>query len=315
MGVSIPARIGQILFAIQLMVSMVVAAACMKLVHLLPASKGTKESACLALTQTAWRWTLLFSPWIRCTNHPSSADWADMVKGTDVKVDKPGCPGEQCDRPLFILGNHTSFFDTLLCVMKEPTSVVMRIRTYMKSDLYNLPILGTICRCVGHFAVYFKSGEDGSFKVDASKMEAVEKQVDVHLANGGWLCFFPEGQINKNPDKLMPLRYGGFKRAYDFDAKLVSFMACGNTTVWPAKAAVGGFPGQVMYSTQILAPDGTKALAAELRKTVDADGSEEDKAKPDHQLVAEAVQGMMQKQYDVLKHSMEPALANGTKED
>jgi len=90
------------------------------------------------------------------------------------------------------------------------------------------------------------------------------------LSNHGWLCFFPEGQLNKNPDQLLPLRYGGFKKALDFDAKLMAFIAVGNAEVWPVKAAVGGFPGKVVYSAKVLTPNGCRAFAAELRKQTQA---------------------------------------------
>merc|ERR1719502_908528 len=136
----------------------------------------------------------------------------------------------------------------------------------MKAALFKMPLLGTVCKCVGHFPVYFTSDEDGVFKVDPERMKAVEENVDKHLHNGGWLCFFPEGCVNKNPDKLLPLRHGSFKRAIEFDAKLASFVAHGNWTVWPVKASVGGLPGSVRYSTKVLAPNGAKAMAAELRK-------------------------------------------------
>merc|ERR1712232_798148 len=154
-------------------------------------------------------------------------------------------------------------------------TVIKNVRTYMKNDLFNLPLLGTICRCLGHFPVYFASAEDGKFTLDVNKMESVEKDVDTHLSTGGWLSFFPEGQLNKSPDKLLTLRYGGFKRALEFDAKLTSFVAHGNPKIWPAKAAVGGFPGRVYYSTKVLAPNGTRALAAELRKKAEASASPE----------------------------------------
>jgi len=290
-------RIFQISFAGLLAGSMVWAAALCKMVYLLPLPKAFAEGICLMLTQIAWTSSVRLSPWISVTKQSSSDDWAEIISGLDGK-----------ERPLFLLGNHTSFFDTLLTVTKLPVSVLWKMRTYMKNDLFNFPILGTICRSVGHFPVFFKSDEEGTFKVDGDKMAGVEQQVNAHLGSGGWLCFFPEGAVNKNPDKLMPLRYGGFKKALDFDANLASFVTCGNPTIWPMKAAVGGFPGQIRYSTKILAPNGTKALAAELRKKAEDEAKtpeERENIPDDHKLVAHAVQVMMQSQYDELKVALE----------
>lgn len=299
------ATVFQVLFALMLAGNMIAATTMMKLASYLPLSKRKTEGIALIFTQLAWRMTLMFSPWVSTLELDNSADWGDIVKGLDTLVDKPDGSGK-CPRPLFILGNHTSFFDTLFSVIKMPSSVIWNVRTYMKGELFNMPILGTMCRCIGHFGVWFKSGEDGSFKVDETKMEAENLRVDAHLSNGGYLSFFPEGQINKNPEKLMPLRYGGFKKALEYDAKIVSFVTFGNPTIWPAKAAVGGLPGKVVYSTKMIAPNGAKALAAELRK------KEPSSDKPDQQLLSEAIQVMMQEQLDELKtkHEGKPMLSN-----
>jgi len=304
--VSVLGRIGQIGYASLLLLGMGWAAILMKLVHFLPLSKSMVEGLSLMMVQLSWRCAVLFCPWVRISKDESSDSWADATKGLEMKAltDETSTEGQppQKERPLFIISNHTSFFDTIFSVIEFPQSVLWRSRTYMKDDLYKLPILGTICRCVGHFPVYYASSDDGAYKVDTVKMEQVDKDVNKHLSNGGWLCYFPEGAINKNPDKLLPLRYGSFKKALDFDAKLVSMVSYGNTEVWPRKAAVGGFPGKVKYNVKILTPDGTRAFAAELRKKAEA---EDPNNVPENQvLVANACQVMMQKQYDDLKASM-----------
>jgi 1-acyl-sn-glycerol-3-phosphate acyltransferase len=287
---------------------MIWAAGLMKLVYLLPLSKGNKEAVCLTLVQFAWWGSLVLSPWLRYVRHPSSDNWADIMSGTDTKVvrEKPASDGSaktEVDRPLFLLGNHTSFFDTLFVCSMIPNVMVRKVRTYMKNDLFNLPLLGTICRSVGHFPVYFAAAEDGKFTLDATKMVSVEENVDKHLSTGGWLTFFPEGQLNKSPDKLLPLRYGGFKRALEFDGKLAAFVTHGNPAIWPVKAAVGGFPGRVCFSTKVLAPNGARAFAADLRKKAEAEGR--DNIPADYVLLSEAVEVMMQSQYDLVKAANE----------
>jgi len=288
---------------------MILAAGYMKLVHLLPLRKDMLEGICLMIVQFVWRCSVVFCPWIQVTQDSSDA-WADIVSGLETTTET----GERSQRPLFILGNHTSFFDTIFSAVNFPQSVLWRCRTYMKDDLFKLPFLGTVCRSVGHFPVYFAGSEDGSFKVDAERMEPVEKQVNEHLSTGGWLCYFPEGAINKNPDKMLPLRYGSFKKALDFDAKLVSMVSVGNSEVWPRKAAVGGFPGSIKYSVKTVAPNGTRALAAELRKKAEEE-EDADKVPTDAVLVANAIQVLMQKQYDDLKASLQGKCLTGKKDD
>jgi 1-acyl-sn-glycerol-3-phosphate acyltransferase len=166
----------------------------------------------------------------------------------------------------------------------------------MDKALFKLPILGTICNAIGHFPVFFTSAVEGEFKTDKDKNAKVDKDCDEHLNNGGWLCFFPEGQINKNPPVIQSFRYGGLKKAITWDARLIMFTSAGNTDVWPRKAQVGGLPGRVVYGAKALAPNGAKQLVEELKKK-EKEGEEK---KEDSVLLAEYGRDMMQKEYDAL---------------
>eukprot|EP00930_Biecheleria_cincta_P099027 TRINITY_DN90684_c0_g1_i1.p1 TRINITY_DN90684_c0_g1~~TRINITY_DN90684_c0_g1_i1.p1 ORF type:complete len:320 (-),score=70.74 TRINITY_DN90684_c0_g1_i1:22-873(-) len=271
----------------------------MKLLSFVPMEKKRYQGICLVMIQLAWRMSSLFSPWMRCTeDETTAAEWASIQQKMD-QVDKEVAKGEGKPRPLMILGNHTSFFDTLLSAQSFPTAVLWRCRTYMDSGLFKMPILSTVCRSIGHFAVHFKSTEEGVFKVDKDKNDAEDKLVNEHLDTGGWLCFFPEGTVNKDPEKLLPFRFGGMKKALETDSRLIMFVSVGNNKVWPKKAKIGGLPGRVRYGMRVLAPDGAKAFVAELRKQKDL--SEEDKAMLDHELLAKHAQIRMQAQYDKLK--------------
>lgn len=271
----------------------------MKLLSFLPMEKKKYQGICLTMIQLAWRLATLAAPWMQCTEDEATAAQWEVIQQKMAQVDQEAAKGEGKQQPLMILGNHACFFDTLLSAQVFPTSVLWRCRTYMDNALFKLPILGTICRSIGHFPVYFKSTEDGVFKVDKEKNDAVDIQVNQHLDTGGWLCFFPEGQMNKDPDKLMAFRFGGMKKALDTDSRLIMFVSVGNTTVWPKKSKIGGLPGKVRYAVRVLAPDGAKAFVAELRKRTDLD--EEDKAMEDHVLLAKHAQIRMQAQYDKLK--------------
>jgi len=292
-------------YAVGLLGNMLWTTALMNIVHLAPMSKAWKEGVCLVLTQLAWRIALLFAPWMSIQGDDDYAEqWGlvlslmDEYDSEDVREGKPR-------RPLFVLANHTSFFDTVLGVAKLPVQVLWRCRTYMAGHLFSFPILSTIGKSVGHFPVYFASDEDGVFKVDAKKMEPVEKRVDSYLQGGGWLSFFPEGQVNKNPEKIMPFRFGGMKKAIEYDARIVQMVFRGNEQVWPRKCQVGGFPGKVRYSMRPIAPDGARAFVQMAR----AEGAKEEVDIPDHAILAKRGQQLMQEQYEALAEDKQGALS------
>eukprot|EP00441_Pelagodinium_beii_P006126 CAMPEP_0197689494 /NCGR_PEP_ID=MMETSP1338-20131121/106943_1 /TAXON_ID=43686 ORGANISM="Pelagodinium beii, Strain RCC1491" /NCGR_SAMPLE_ID=MMETSP1338 /ASSEMBLY_ACC=CAM_ASM_000754 /LENGTH=290 /DNA_ID=CAMNT_0043271835 /DNA_START=1 /DNA_END=873 /DNA_ORIENTATION=+ len=285
---------------------MLLAAGAMKICSLLPLETKRYQGWCLAMIRAAWGLAAFCAPWMSCSSDPSTADEWVAIEAKMAEVDARAAAGKEPYRPLMILGNHTSFFDTLLSVTAMPLSVLWRCRTYMDAGLFKMPILSTICLSIGHFPVYFMTSEEGKFTVDKEKNEIVDKRVNEHLHSGGWLCFFPEGQVNKEPDKLMAFRFGGMKKALEFDARLVAFVSVGNAKVWPKKAKIGGLPGRVRYSMKPLAPDGAKAFVQQLRKS---DLSEEDKQMEDHVLLAKHLQIRMQTQYDSLKAEL--AAMNG----
>ncbi|CAE8584237.1 unnamed protein product [Polarella glacialis] len=289
-------------YGVCMMVNMVCAAGMMKLIGLLPLSKNLSQGLALMLTQAAWSFAIFCAPWMRCTSDDQTADEWALIQQKMAEVDAEVAAGKSDARPLMILANHMCFFDTLLSVAKMPSRVLWRCRTYMDASLFNLPILSTMCRSIGHYPVYFSSKTDGVFTVDKEKNEIEDKKVNLHLNSGGWLCFFPEGQMNSEPDTLLPFRFGGMKKALQFDARLVAFVASGSTSVWPKKCKIGGLPGSVKYSMRIIAPDGCKAFLAELRTQKDL--PEEDKKMEDHELLAKHARLRMQAQYDELKQAL-----------
>lgn len=268
----------------------------MKLLSMVSSSLDWSQGCSLMLVQFAWRTSLAFAPWIRFDADPDyDAQWKSILDAMkkyeeeDVKLGRPR-------RPLFILANHTSFLDTILGVAKMPANALWRCRTYMSAHLFRMPVLSTVCTSIGHFPVHYKSGEDGAFKVDVEKMELVEKEVNKHIESGGWLCFFPEGQMNKSPETILPFRFGGMKRALQTDARLVSLVFRGNPKVWPRKAAVGGYPGKVRFSMIPFASNGARDFVTQCRD----EGVAEDAEFEDHVLLSRRAQDIMQKQYDAL---------------
>mmetsp|Transcript_10620 Transcript_10620/g.20141 ORF Transcript_10620/g.20141 Transcript_10620/m.20141 type:complete len:304 (+) Transcript_10620:48-959(+) len=292
-------KVAQASFAFTLLLNMLWSALLCKVLLLLPLDRRTRGKYAIAVVQLAWKISLFFAPWMKCQANTefSSAcqEFAAQIKNSD----KSRAEGADF-HPTFLLGNHTSFLDTILTVSKLPASVAVRARTYMGAHLFNLPLLSTVCVACGHFPVYFTGSKLGDFGVDRNKMAEVEKLVDTHIDGGGHLCFFPEGQMNNNPDKFCPFRYGGMKKALQKDAKLWSFVTCGNPSMWPRKAQVGGLPGRCIYGLKSLAPDGCVALVAELRKT-----NRKFKDKEDYVILAEHCHEVMQGEYDKMKATME----------
>lgn len=300
-------QLGRAVYGISLAINMLWTAALMNVVNFLPMPQAWVEGVNLVLVQLAWRIAHIFSPWVNCQADEDYAEQWSLVLSLMAESDAESAKEGKTPPPLFILANHSSFLDTVLGAAKLPIQAIWRCRTYMASHLYKLPVLCTICKSVGHFPVYFASGEDGVFKVDAQRMEAVELKVDGHLRKGGWLSFFPEGQMNPDPSKIMPLRYGGMKKALQYDARLVTMVFSGCPEVWPRKAQLGGFPGKVRYSIRTVAMDGAKAFVEMAR----AEGVKEEKDLQDHEILARRLQELMQAQYDGLKDDSQNRGLNG----
>ena len=146
----------------------------------------------------------------------------------------------------FICLNHTSFYDAFVFVGFSPTHVITNCRTMVKESLRRVPIFGPVYDRIGHFPVYFKSGE--SFSVDAEKQKEVQVRVDKFVnEQRGNLSVFPEGQLNKTPAQLQPFRYGSIKFAIENKMPVYFFALWGAHTTWPIDAAVGGLPADIRY--------------------------------------------------------------------
>lgn len=290
--------LGKVAFNLALLVCILKAALLIKVLSIFPRfllPTRIRQGLCLLILKLAFSIPLFFAPWIRRTPAPDFYDqWKQLLLNMDAAKQNAKESGAKYT-PTFILGNHTSFMDTLLSVSEFPSSVLWHARTYASEHLFKMPVLSGILNAVGHFQVHFTGSKDGDFSVDREAMKIVESHVDEHLNQGGVLCFFPEGQMNKNPDELLPLRYGGLKKALQNDARLWSFVTHGCNTCWPRKGALGGAPSKIGYSLKPLAPKGARALLAELR----AQGADE--AKSDAQVLSEHLHGLMQNQYDVLR--------------
>jgi 1-acyl-sn-glycerol-3-phosphate acyltransferase len=144
--------------------------------------------------------------------------------------------------------NHTSFWDAFLFVGISPWRYIYNAKTLMKDNLRKLPVFGAIFDRVGHFPVYFKSDEDGNFSVDKLRQEPVQRAVQEHIDDGGRICLFPEGAVNKQPRQLLSFRRGTFGLVLDNKMPLYYLIAAGNDVSWPSGAQIGGLPSDIVVS-------------------------------------------------------------------
>lgn len=250
------------LFAVSMLSGMALVAAVVNTLRLVGITRESIATVTLVFTQFVWRVCLFFSPWvgINMVFNDETNKGFEALERCMSNFDKTK------EKPVFLLGNHTSFLDTILTVTCLPSSVIARLRTYQNAALLKKPLLSSICWGCHHFPVYFKSAEDGKFTLDREKFAVVDKRVNSHLKTGGMLAFFPEGQINEKPRELLPFRYGGMKKALLNDACLFFLVTKGNATVWPRSAPIGGFPGQVKWTLKCFAEDGCQQLVKEVKK-------------------------------------------------
>lgn len=263
-------------------------------------SVRTRQGWIFVILGTSFRVMLFFLPWINVAAAPDAAEnWGAFVQDLRA-MDRLRAEKPELAHPLFMWGNHTSYMDPVICGAFTPAALLNRIKIYAGAHLLKIPIFGTLCKWMGHFEVHFKGTSYNDFTIDKEKMAAVQKRIDEHIAAGGVMSSFPEGRVNATPEQLSPFRTGGMRQALQLDGRIWSFVAVNNEACWPFKAQIGGLPCNIRYSVKPLARDGCKALVRELRARNDAD----DKDLEDHQLLGKYAQQFMQKQYNVLKASL-----------
>eukprot|EP01059_Diplonema_ambulator_P014212 TRINITY_DN25056_c0_g1_i2.p1 TRINITY_DN25056_c0_g1~~TRINITY_DN25056_c0_g1_i2.p1 ORF type:complete len:295 (+),score=104.86 TRINITY_DN25056_c0_g1_i2:43-927(+) len=182
--------------------------------------RRTLESVACRTAKTAFALTLLLNPQVSVR---SNIEWNKLPS--------------RC----MLLLNHTSWFDSVLFTAVVPFFAIAHFRTLLKSTLLSLPLGGEIFKSAGHFPVYFMKDEDGSWAVDKDKQAPVTERMNEFIRRPeAVLSFYPEGVVNKTPEKLQTFRRGSFVTPIEHDLPIYGFLAVGNDITWPA----GGFPGQ-----------------------------------------------------------------------
>lgn len=157
---------------------------------------------------------------------------------------------EQEGRVPVVLINHTSPLDSIFFAACIPTSKIERMGTLAKASLFKLPIFGAIMRACGHFPVFFqKETKENDFSVDRAAQEKVMEDLRSHIAQGGGLALFPEGQINRagSSKQLQVFRKGALNVAKTHRMKLFAFIHTGIDVAWSPSATIGGDPAVIRF--------------------------------------------------------------------
>ncbi|KAH9598964.1 Phospholipid/glycerol acyltransferase [Trypanosoma melophagium] len=190
--------------------------------------RRTESLACIVSGLFLGKTLRLLSPQVRVRIMPGSLD----LRGID-------------DRGVFC-ACHTSFFDTLFFLWFYPLRFMGNVKSFAKSSLWQLPVMGHVIRACGHLPVYFTSQEASSFAVDKVKQAAVTDKAEAFLSQGGMLCFFPEGALNHTPKVLKDFRHGTFNMVLKYQVPIHYMVYFGCHEVWdPDMKGIPGFPGDV----------------------------------------------------------------------
>lgn len=171
--------------------------------------------------------------------------WAQMdVDGLQNFRAEAGKTG----RPLAILINHSSFFDSIVATTLTPFPAVKRVRMLMMAQVAKMPLIGVICTACGHIPLPFKSSAGDNFELDKGETDKKMAELDAHVKAGGAAGWFPEGRIKTgNMHEIGAFRAGGFKLTVDNDMEVWAIVNVGNSLFWPKKASAGGIPCRIGY--------------------------------------------------------------------
>ncbi|ORC93461.1 putative acyltransferase [Trypanosoma theileri] len=194
------------------------------------ARRHTEEIACTVSGLLLGKTLRFLSPQIRVRVMPGSLD----LRGIDNRGVFCAC--------------HTSFFDMFFFLWLFPLRFMHNVKSFAKSSLWRLPLMGRVIRACGHFPVYFTSTEASTFSVDKTKQAAVTEEAETFLSRGGMLCFFPEGAVNHTPKVLKEFRHGTFNMVLKHQVPIYYIVYFGCHEVWnPDVKGIPGFPGDVFF--------------------------------------------------------------------
>mmetsp|Transcript_124993 Transcript_124993/g.266800 ORF Transcript_124993/g.266800 Transcript_124993/m.266800 type:complete len:326 (-) Transcript_124993:101-1078(-) len=197
------------------------------------------------MLSSAWRCAFVFSScWLRVESSGTAP-----LKGAG-----------RAGRPVFAVSNHASFLDFPVICAYLPWNLTGDMKTLMASGHLRLPLLGRLAHAVGHMPVPFRNSHTrGDFSVDKEKMAEIMERVDAHVASGGHIGLFPEGDLNKDWKTLKRFRAGGLEIAIRHDMEVWGWVIAGTADSWPVGEMLGGSPARVTMSAELLYSSASEA--------------------------------------------------------
>eukprot|EP00928_Gymnodinium_smaydae_P036178 TRINITY_DN2531_c0_g1_i1.p1 TRINITY_DN2531_c0_g1~~TRINITY_DN2531_c0_g1_i1.p1 ORF type:complete len:368 (-),score=53.20 TRINITY_DN2531_c0_g1_i1:217-1320(-) len=195
-----------------------------------PSLKQSLEMHILNLTSLAWRLTFSCCWWTRLE-----------VEGLEEFREHFARSG----KPNVLLGNHTSFLDTLLIGSFMPLARLnCHPRMLAAGFIFKIPLLGDLARGMGHLEVPFlATGDSNDMSVEPAVMNKTLSTLAEHLGNGGAAVWYPEGRTNKTDShKIQQFRAGAFKMLLNTDCAVWCIVMLNNDVCWPVPAFLGGRP-------------------------------------------------------------------------
>jgi hypothetical protein len=140
-------------------------------------------------------------------------------------------------------------------------------------------------------------------------MDKIDRSVTNQTHAGAYLQFVPEGQLNSEPDNRLSFRYGGMKKAIQYDVPIWNLVSYGNEKVCltKKKLPLSGFPGKINVGFRPVAPEGCVKKIKEIKGNIhtykhifkDSNVNELE----DYEILAIYCQYEMQNQYDELSNN------------
>jgi len=113
--------------------------------------------------------------------------------------------------------NHTSYFDVLALM----NGLGVPYRFVAKSEVHQMPFIGTFLRQMGHLSFN---------RLDAESRLKQSREMEEFLRNGESVFVFPEGTFVPE-DGLRPFQLGAFKAAVDTGAPIIPVSIAGSRSV------------------------------------------------------------------------------------
>jgi 1-acyl-sn-glycerol-3-phosphate acyltransferase len=219
----LPNAVNKIIFNAATLCSVVTASAICRVISLLATIKlmprGFSENLSRCVTSFVLKVGSWFSPHVHVVEVKGSLPWKSIPSQSALAL------------------NHTSFMDTILYLWRVPYPFIWGSKTLYKYTLEKLWFFGQIIRSCGQFPVFFKNSEE--FTVEKDRQAAVAEKLNLFLTGGGGLSFFPEGAVNKTPEKLADFRHGSFTTIIQHRLPVYYIVTWGCQDVWPPSGAGG----------------------------------------------------------------------------